>query len=234
MKMRRLLSCMMALLLAVSMPLTAVAEDYDLVIGSVTVNASEGEQTVTQENNPDRQNYADSSPNISSSSTTSNTVTINADAGSTAKVTLDGVNINSDGAAILTSGGGNVVIELDGENMVQSGDQHAGVEKQNSGKLTITDDNETAGSLEATGGKGGAGIGGKHESDASNITISGGTVKATGGEGGAGIGAAMPRVPAATSPSATAQSQPTAEQMARVSAAVIAVTAAASPSPAAR
>ena len=188
MKMRRLCAYIMALLLAASMPLTAVAEDYDLVIGSVTVNASEGEQTVTQENNPDRQNYADSSPNISSSSTTSNTVTINADAGSTAKVTLDGVNINSDGAAILTSGGGNVVIELDGENMVQSGDQHAGVEKQNSGKLTITDDNETAGSLEATGGKGGAGIGGKHESDASNITISGGTVKATGGEGGAGIG----------------------------------------------
>ena len=188
MKMRRLCAYIMALLLVVSMPLTAVAEDYDLVIGSVTVNASEGEQTVTQENNPDRQNYADSSPNISSSSTTSNTVTINADAGSTAKVTLDGVNINSDGAAILTSGGGNVVIELDGENMVQSGDQHAGVEKQNSGKLTITDDNETAGSLEATGGKGGAGIGGKHESDASNITISGGTVKATGGEGGAGIG----------------------------------------------
>lgn len=190
MKMRRLCAYIMALLLAASMPLTAVAEDYDLVIGSVTVNASEGEQTVTQENNPDRQNYADSSPNISSSSTTSNTVTINADAGSTAKVTLDGVNINSDGAAILTSGGGNVVIELDGENMVQSGDQHAGVEKQNSGKLTITDDNETAGSLEATGGKGGAGIGGKHESDASNITISGGTVTANGGFSGAGIGGA--------------------------------------------
>ena len=110
MKMRRFCAYIMALLLVVSMPLTAVAEDYDLVIGSVTVNASEGEQTVTQENNPDRQNYADSSPNISSSGTTSNTVTINADAGSTAKVTLDGVNINSDGAAILTSGGGNVVI----------------------------------------------------------------------------------------------------------------------------
>lgn len=187
MKMRRLCAYIMALLLAASMPLTAVAEDYDLVIGSVTVNASEGEQTVTQENNPDRQNYADSSPNISSSSTTSNTVTINADAGSTAKVTLDGVNINSDGAAILTSGGGNVVIELDGENMVQSGDQHAGVEKQNSGKLTITDE-DGGGSLTANGGDGGAGIGGKIESGASDITISDGKVTATGGEGGAGIG----------------------------------------------
>ena len=189
MKMRRLCSCIMALLLVVSMPLTALADEYDLNVGSVEVTAGDAGQTVSQVNGV--QNHTETSPTVikqTSGGSTSNSVTINAGAGSTANVTLDGVNINTDGAAIATFGDGNVVIELDGENMVQSGDQHAGVEKQNSGKLTITDDNETAGSLEATGGKGGAGIGGKHESDASNITISGGTVKATGGEGGAGIG----------------------------------------------
>ena len=188
MKMRRLCAYIMALLLAVSMPLSAMAAEYDLVNGSIEINApAEGDQTVSQGGG---EGVSDSAPVITQSGggSTSNTVTIKADAGSTANVTLDGVNINSDGAAIQTSGGGNVTIELDGENTVKSGEYHAGVEKQNSGNLTITDDNETAGSLEATGGKGGAGIGGKHESDASNITISGGTVKATGGEGGAGIG----------------------------------------------
>ena len=189
MKMRRLCSCIMALLLVVSMPLTALADEYDLNVGSVEVTAGDAGQTVSQVNGV--QNHTETSPTVikqTSGGSTSNSVTINAGAGSTANVTLDGVNISSDGAAIQTSGGGNVTIELDGENTVKSGEYHAGVEKQNSGNLTITDDNETAGSLEATGGKGGAGIGGKHESDASNITISGGTVKATGGEGGAGIG----------------------------------------------
>ena len=188
MKMRRLCSCIMALLLAASMPLTAVAEEYDLNVGSVEVTAGESGQTVSQTNGV--QNHTETSPTVikqTSGGSTSNTVTINAGPGSTANVTLDGVNINTDGAAIATFGDGNVVIELDGENMVQSGDQHAGVEKQNSGKLTITDE-DGGGSLEANGGDGGAGIGGKIESSASDITISDGEVTATGGEGGAGIG----------------------------------------------
>ena len=39
MKPRRILSCMMALLLAATMPLTAFAGTYDVAEGSVTVNA---------------------------------------------------------------------------------------------------------------------------------------------------------------------------------------------------
>lgn len=148
--------------------------------GSAGSGSSENTDSAPTEN-------PDSAPTDNSNSTP-HTITITADAGSTANVTLDGVNINSDGAAILTSGGGNVTIELDGENQVQSGYQHAGVEKQNSGNLTITDDSGSDGSLTANGGDGGAGIGGKIESGASDITISDGTVTATGGEGGAGIG----------------------------------------------
>ena len=200
MKMRRLLSCIMALLLAASLPLTAFADEYDLVTGSVTVNASESGQTVTQENNPDRQNYADSSPKISSSGTTTNTVTITAGENATANVTLGGVNIDTSTstsdtgetkAAITIEGAGDVDIELEGTITVQSGDNHAGVEKNNSdstGNLTIADDNGTSGTLTATGGTGGAGIGGECEQGGSNITISGGTVTATGGEQAAGIG----------------------------------------------
>ena len=42
--------------------------------------------------------------------------------------------------------------------------------------------------LEATGGYGGAGIGGGQHSSASDITITGGTITARGSNGGAGIG----------------------------------------------
>ena len=189
---------MMALLLAATMPLTAFAGTYDVAQGSVTVNASESGQTVTHGTN-DAVN--DSAPVITQSTeTTANTVTINADAGCTANVTLSGVNIDaskesgvnidvsgdSGKAAIQTGGEGKVVIELDGNNTVQGGDGHAGVEKNNGGNLTITDENDN-GSLEANGGAGGAGIGGAY-GEGNNITISGGKVEATGGEGGAGIG----------------------------------------------
>lgn len=181
---------MMALLLAVSLPVTILAEPWYLENGDITVNAGESEQTVSQ---GDRQNVPDPAPVITQSGTdvTNNTVTINADAGCTANVTLDGVNIDVSGdsgeAAIQTGGAGNVVIELDGDNTVKSGDNHAGVEKNNGGTLTIADEDDED-SLNATGGKGGAGIGGAMGGTGSNITISDGTVNATGGEGGAGIG----------------------------------------------
>ena len=77
-------------------------------------------------------------------------------------MTLENVNIDTGkigGAAITTSGEGNVNIELDGTNTVQSGNTHAGVEKKDNGTLTITDENKD-GSLTATGGTLGAGIGG--------------------------------------------------------------------------
>ena len=174
---------MMALLLAVSLPVTILAEPWYLEKGDITVNAGESEQTVSQ---GDRQNVPDPAPVITQSGTdvTNNTVTINADAGCTANVTLDGVNIDVSGdsgeAAIQTGGAGNVVIELDGDNTVKSGDNHAGVEKNNGGTLTIADEDDED-SLNATGGKGGAGIGGGAYGEGNNITISGGEVTAAGG-----------------------------------------------------
>ncbi|MGM9603492.1 MAG: hypothetical protein ACI3XG_00325, partial [Faecousia sp.] len=53
---------------------------------------------------------------------------------------------------------------------------------------TITDENGTDGSLNATGGTDAAGIGGGYKGDGSNITITGGEVTAQGGDSGAGIG----------------------------------------------
>ena len=100
-------------------------------------------------------------------------------------------------AALSVQGNGNVEIELDGNNELKSGPHRAGLEKNTStstGTLTLKDDNNEAGSLTATGGDWGAGIGNggyygnSDNRSGENITITGGTVTATGGWGGAGIG----------------------------------------------
>ena len=136
-------------------------------------------------------------------------VTVDVADGAEANITLSGVNIDMKKtgggsftdpatgesvpyygeAAVQITGNGDVTIELDGENTLQSGWNRAGVEKNNGGSLTITDENETHGSLKASGGVYGSGIGGGFESSGSNITVSGSAeVTAKGGWGGSGIG----------------------------------------------
>ena len=190
---RRLFALALALLLAVSLPVSALAATWYLEDGNITVSATENGQYVSQGDNHD---VKDDDPTISqndSSTSTSNTITIDADEKATANVTLDGVNIDASSreektAGIRTTGEGNVTIELDGENSVKSAVRAAGLQKENGGNLTIKDNNATAGKLKATGGIGGAGIGGGAKESASNITITGGEIIATGGTGGAGIG----------------------------------------------
>ena len=174
-------------LLGAFIPSFVLAETWDLGKGDITVTATETSQTVSQVNGETKD---DPDPVITSSGKTENTVTINAETNATANVTLENVNIDTGtrgGAAITTSGEGNVNIELNGTNTVQSGNTHAGVEKKDNGTLTITDEDKD-GSLTATGGNYGAGIGGGYEGSGSNIAIEGGKVKAIGGTHGAGIG----------------------------------------------
>lgn len=175
-------------LLGAFIPSFVLADTWDLGNGNITVSATETSQTVTQGGGTPTVDY---NPVITSNGSTSNTVTINAGENATANVTLENVSIDVGSkyeAAITTSGEGNVNIELNGTNRVQSGSYHAGVEKTNGGTLTITDANQDNGSLTATGGNRGAGIGGGDQDSGSDITISGGEVKANGGYGGAGIG----------------------------------------------
>ncbi len=215
MKGKKILSMLLALLLLASLPVSALAAEWDIGNGDITVNAESGGQTVTQGSQVD---VPDSAPVITGSST-ENTVTINAEKDQTANVTLSGANIDvstKDKAAVSTTGEGNVSIELDGDSTLKSGSAHAGLEKDNGGSLTIADEDKngkltsegggygagigggnkgngdniaiTGGEVEATGGGAGAGIGGGYKGDGSNITITGGKVTATGGYGGAGIG----------------------------------------------
>ena len=186
MKKRKIVSTLLALLLLASLPVSALAAEWDIGNGDITVNAGSGGQTVTQGSQVD---IPDSAPVITGSST-ENTVTINADKDQTASVTLSGANIdvsNEGKAAVSTNGEGNVSIELDGENTLKSGYRHAGLEKNNGGGLTIADQDEN-GKLTATGGSDGAGIGGGFKGNGNNIVITGGEVNATSNGCGAGIG----------------------------------------------
>ena len=186
MKKKRIVSTLLALLLFASLPVSALAAEWDIGNGDITVNAGSGGQTVTQGSQVD---VPDSAPVITGS-TTENTLTINAEKDQTASVTLSDANIDVSGkgkAAVSTNGEGNVSIELDGDNTLKSATNHAGLEKNNGGSLTIADENKN-GKLTAKGGDYGAGIGGGWRGSGSDITISGGEVNATGGVNGAGIG----------------------------------------------
>ena len=244
MKTKHLISAVLALLLACSLPVTALAAEYDLAEGSVTVIATESGQTVTHGSNAAVPDDAPVIVQSNSETPTTNTVTVKAEENAAANVIIQGVNIVKDAplgtvvpsnaavtvdvadgaeanitlsgvnidmektgggsfddpatgetvpyygeAAVQITGNGDVTIELDGENTLQSGWNRAGVEKNNGGSLTITDENETHGSLKASGGVFGSGIGGGFESSGSNITVSGSAeVTAKGGWGGSGIG----------------------------------------------
>ena len=186
MKGKKIVSTLLALLLLASLPVSALAAEWDIGKGDITVNAGSGGQTVTQGSQVD---VPDDAPVITGSSD-EHSVTINAEKDQTANVTLSGVNIDTsteDKAAVSTNGEGNVSIELDGENTLKSDEGHAGLEKTNGGKLTIADKDKN-GKLTAEGGKYGAGIGGGDQGAGSGITITGGEIKATGGQYGAGIG----------------------------------------------
>ena len=186
MKGKKIVSTLLALLLLASLPVSAHAATWDIGKGDITVNAESGGQTVRQGGGAA---VPDSAPVITGTSKENN-VTINAEKDQTANVTLSGVNIDvrdKGKAAVSTTGEGNVSIELNGGSTLRSGYEHAGLEKNNGGSLTIGDENKD-GKLTAEGGKYGAGIGGGYYENGSDITITGGEVKATGGEYGAGIG----------------------------------------------
>lgn len=191
---RRLFALALALLLAVSLPVSALAATWYLEDGDITIRATENGQYVSQGENV---NVRDDDPTISqndSSTSTDRVIKVIAEKDATANVTLDGVNINTDASrrsdtAFRTEGEGDVNIELDGSNTLRTGyfSYAAGLNKGNSGTLTINDEDNN-GKLEATGGYGGAGIGGGRHSSASDITITGGTITARGSYSGAGIG----------------------------------------------
>ena len=194
-KTKRVLAILIGLLL-ISLSTSALAEEVTLDEGDITIERNaDGTYSVTK-NQEITHHGSDASFTVTqtNNTATSNTITIKAAAGQTAKVTLSGVNIDVSTlpkAAVSTDGGGDVIIELDGENTLKSGNYRAGLEKNNDGSLTIAN-KDKKGKLTATGGNGGAGIGGgPMNGSGSDITISGGEVNATGGNDAAGVGGGL-------------------------------------------
>ena len=162
------MSCAIAAVMTLYLPVMALAETWNIEDGSITVNrTSETAQQVTQ----GERTEPDSNPTITGTSTatessTANTVTITAAPNTTATGTFSGLTINtrqdptregSTGAAAVTvNGEGNVSIELEGSNSLTSGLGYAGLEDNLTGTLTIQDTNGD-GSLTAVGGQGAAG-----------------------------------------------------------------------------
>lgn len=154
----------------------------DLKYGSIRVYiGDDGKQYVQQGENAPQQK--DDLQITTDGGRTTNTLTIE---GGTigAKVTLSNVNIETTSDAAV-SVSGNVELVIAGTNTLQSGTDHAGVEKaDDNGTLTISG----SGTLNAYGGNWGAGIGSGSEKGCSNIVIESGTITAKGGVLGAGIG----------------------------------------------
>lgn len=110
-------------------------------------------------------------------------------------ITIENLTINtSSGAALLVDPSARLTLKLSGINTLKTSNvSNAGLDFRNvtSGSLIITSaagDGMSDGSLTATGGINGAGVGGGSNRDTGNITINGGTITATGGINGAGIG----------------------------------------------
>ena len=192
-----------ALLTGAAFP--AFADTYYIEDGDITISAGTeaGTNKVEQTGKETVENDRDTIvTNRKEDTASSNTVTINAeDKNDKVEVKLDNVNIDTskqNKAAVSVTGKGDTTIELDGDNELKSGRSHAGLEHNKtdtSGKLTIQDKDKN-GSLDATGGLRGAGIGGG-EAQNGQVTITGGDITATAGStaskyqtfgGGAGIG----------------------------------------------
>lgn len=228
----RVLSTAALMAMVSSIATAAFAAEYNVKDGSVEIVAKDGVQSITQRDDTgafvkDEKGDIDhrqdddiilttKNKDTGETETTSNTVTITAEDGNTANVTLKNVDIEqpdsnwgSVPAPIEIKGNGNTNLELDGNNTVLSGNgKHAGIEKADvngTGTLTIKDDlndngkeksgTDATGTLVAGGCYSGAGIGGggyhdgKSYNDTSNITITGGDITAIGGgDGGSGIG----------------------------------------------
>ena len=157
------------------------AKTLNIADGDIEVSVSaEGVQTATQGG----QTYTGVFV-VTGTSTTSKLV-IKGDSGTAAKVYLKDLHITvSSGAAVSVSE--NVDLYIEGSSVLQSGENCAGIQKEDDGQLTI----DGSGSLEATGGQSGAGIGGAFHKSGNNITINGGKIIAqstTGYGWGAGIG----------------------------------------------
>lgn len=188
---KRLLSLALALLLAISLPLSVAAQEYDLAQGDITVSADDSGQYVSQ---GDTQNELQTSDTvISSSSPTDNTITISTSEGAEADITIKDLDVSTNGETAIDVGSSNATIHVEGENHIDSGttQSDASLIHVSDGSLNLT--SETGGELELINQESdGAVIGSdKEEEFSGSITIDGDIDLSAGASLGIGNGAAI-------------------------------------------
>lgn len=138
---KRIVSAALALLLTAGMPMAALAEEYDLANGNITVSADNSGQYVSQEGGVtnEKQTTETVIKQADNTAATGNTITVETSGGAKAELTIEDLNVSSgDTSAIDVKGSSEAEITLKGDNKLETDD--ASVVHVSEGDVTITGD----------------------------------------------------------------------------------------------
>ena len=138
---KRIVSAALALLLTAGMPMAALAEEYDLANGNITVKADNSGQYVSQEDGVtnEKQTTETVIKQADNTADTGNTITIETSGGAKAELTIEDLNVSSGNtSAIDVKGSSEAEITLKGDNKLKTED--ASVIHVSEGDVTITGD----------------------------------------------------------------------------------------------
>lgn len=138
---KRIVSAVLALLLTAGIPMAALAEEYDLANGNITVKADNSGQYVSQEGGVtnEKQTTETVIKQADNTAATGNTITVETSGGAKAELTIEDLNVSSDNtSAIDVKGSSEAEITLKGDNKLETDD--ASVVHVSEGDVTITGD----------------------------------------------------------------------------------------------
>lgn len=138
---KRIVSAALALLLTAGIPMAALAEEYDLANGNITVKADNSGQYVSQEGvvTNEKQTTETVIKQADNTADTGNTITVETSDGAKAELTIEDLNVSSGNtSAIDVKGSSEAEITLKGDNKLETDD--ASVIHVSEGHLTITGD----------------------------------------------------------------------------------------------
>lgn len=138
---KRIVSAALALLLSAGLPMAALAEEYDLANGNITVSADDSGQYVSQVGGviSEKQTTETVIKQADNTTATGNTITVKTSGGAKAELTIEDLNVSSDNtSAIDVKGSSEAEITLKGDNKLET--NNASVIHVSEGHVTITGD----------------------------------------------------------------------------------------------
>lgn len=138
---KRIVSAALALLLTAGIPMAALAEEYDLANGNITVKADNSGQYVSQAGGVtnEKQTTETVIKQADNTAATGNTITVETSGGAKAELTIEDLNVSSGNtSAIDVKGSSEAEITLKGDNKLETDD--ASVVHVSEGHVTITGD----------------------------------------------------------------------------------------------